>query len=170
MQYAVCKMQVVLANERSIPVEISIHCTSNRKMDTKALGRCAIHHRELERQEVDSKAYEIIPRLFLRRAPGRCATQEDTLLSGTKNSILCLASDLRVSHIGDLWVEVSSAVQRDNPRIEVCAMKAIKSSRELTSNALMTVTTYRPLVNCSPNTASRSEIMRPRTLVSSEVA
>lgn len=37
-------------------------------MDTKALGRCAFHHGELERQEVGSKAYEIIPRLFLRRA------------------------------------------------------------------------------------------------------
>ena len=62
-------MQAVLANERSIPVETLVHCTSNRKMDTEALGRCSLHHRKLERQEVDSEAYEIIPRLFLRRAP-----------------------------------------------------------------------------------------------------
>lgn len=61
-------MQAVLANERSIPVETSIHCTSNNKIDTKALGRCALRHEELEGQEVGSKAYEIIPRLFLRRA------------------------------------------------------------------------------------------------------
>jgi hypothetical protein len=66
---AVCKMQDVLANERSIPVETLIHCTSNKKMDTEALGRCALHHGELKRQEVASTAYEIIPRLFLRRPP-----------------------------------------------------------------------------------------------------
>jgi hypothetical protein len=66
---AVCRMQDVLANERSIPVETLIHCTSNKKMDTEALGRCAPYHRALKRQEVASTAYEIIPRLFLRRAP-----------------------------------------------------------------------------------------------------
>jgi hypothetical protein len=49
---AVCKMQAVLANERSIPVETSIHCTSRKGMDTKALGRCALHHYELKRKEV----------------------------------------------------------------------------------------------------------------------
>ena len=84
-----------------------------------------------------------------------CATQGSNNLSGTENSILCLASDLRVSRIGDLWVEVSSAVQRHNPRIEVCAMKAIESSRESESSALMTVIACRPLVNCDPNAANR---------------
>jgi hypothetical protein len=54
-----------LANGRSIPVETLIHCTSNRKMDAEALGRCALQDRELKRQEVASTAYEIIPRLYL---------------------------------------------------------------------------------------------------------
>jgi hypothetical protein len=49
---AVCKMQAVLANERSISVVTLIHCTSKQKIDTKALGRCALHHRELKRKEV----------------------------------------------------------------------------------------------------------------------
>jgi hypothetical protein len=66
---AVCKMHAVLANERRIPVETSIHCTSRKKMYTKALGRCALHHRELKRKEVVSIAYKIISRLFLRRVP-----------------------------------------------------------------------------------------------------